>query len=335
MSAKETVEDDIGRIFCKLHGRDVCHECCMDFRPCNRLAEERSGQRKTRTELEDLAEQKVMLQNGLAHMRNMGSPPEMAGNIKFHETELAIVEGKIAAALAAGGDEDDLHRGARAERDIWATQEAEKNAVLQQWVRDNPGKTRMPLGGAEHQRLFDQFAASAPTVPNARAPEKHTCAWCRKAASPAHKLHACAGCSQAYYCNKTCQKAAWKGHKKACKEAQRAAAGQDESAAVHKPAKRLPLTWAQLEKYGAGVPAEGKVLEVRVLADESLTRTVFSCKDRVGVVKRIAAYTDSRRLPGVASGKVLRWKHPRFHYFMDGSAGARIEEGDLKNLTIT
>eukprot|EP00937_MAST-01D_sp_MAST-1D-sp2_P004098 g4098.t1 len=175
MSAKETVEDDIGRIFCKLHRRDVCHECCMDFRACNRFAEERAGQRKTRTELEDLAEQKVQLQNGLAHMRNMGSPPEMAGNIKFHETELSIVEGKIAAALAGGGGADELHSGAQAERDKYAAQEAEKNAVLQQWARNNPGKTRMRLGGAEHQRLFDQFAASAPTVPNARAPEKHTC----------------------------------------------------------------------------------------------------------------------------------------------------------------
>ena len=38
---------------------------------------------------------------------------------------------------------------------------------------------------------------------------------------------------------------------------------------------------------------------------------------------------------GLAAGKVLRWKNPRFHMFMDGSTGARIEEEDLANVTVT
>ena len=41
---------------------------------------------------------------------------------------------------------------------------------------------------------------------------------------------------------------------------------------------------------------------------------------------------------GLAAGRVLRWKNPRFHMFMDGSTGARIEEDqeeDLANVTVT
>jgi len=67
----------------------------------------------------------------------------------------------------------------------------------------------------------------------------------------------------------------------------------------------------------------------------NFTRQVLDCKDRVGAVRRIAAYTDSRSLPGAASGKVLRWKNPRFHYFMDGSSGGRIEDSDMCNVTIS
>jgi hypothetical protein len=49
----------------------------------------------------------------------------------------------------------------------------------------------------------------------------------------------------------------------------------------------------------------------------------------------IAAYTNDRRIPGLQQGSVIRWKNPRFHYFIDGSSGARIEEEDLPNLKIS
>ncbi len=39
--------------------------------------------------------------------------------------------------------------------------------------------------------------------------------------------------------------------------------------------------------------------------------------------------------PGLALGKVLRWRKPRFHYFMDGSSGARIEDEDVANITVS
>lgn len=69
--------------------------------------------------------------------------------------------------------------------------------------------------------------------------------------------------------------------------------------------------------------------------DISMMRQVLECKDRVGAVRRIAAYTDSRTIPGASEGRIIRWKDPRFRYFADGSSGARIEQEDLVNLTVS
>jgi len=99
--------------------------------------------------------------------------------------------------------------------------------------------------------------------------------------------------------------------------------------------KTLDLTWEQVESY-SGAPVQGRTLEVRAMLDESMMmRQVFQCKDRVGVIRRVAAYTNSRGIPGLKQGALLRWKNPRFHCFADGSSGARIEEEDLKDITIS
>jgi hypothetical protein len=99
------------------------------------------------------------------------------------------------------------------------------------------------------------------------------------------------------------------------------------------PAGALPLTWAQLEEFQF---AEGKKLELRYIQQEPGIgmRLIALCKDRAGVIKRVAAYTNSRDIPGFTPGKVMIWKNPRFHFFMDGSSGARIEDQDLANITI-
>ena len=70
------------------------------------------------------------------------------------------------------------------------------------------------------------------------------------------------------------------------------------------------------------------------MLDESVMRQVFQCKDRDGISKRVAAYTNSGGISGMAPGKMLKWKNPRFHWFVDGSSGARVEEEDLGNVTI-
>ncbi len=66
----------------------------------------------------------------------------------------------------------------------------------------------------------------------------------------------------------------------------------------------------------------------------SITRKVYECKDRVGVVRSIAAYTGSRSLRGATAVKVLRWKSP-LQLVMDGSSVARVEQDDLINVAIS
>ena len=82
--------------------------------------------------------------------------------------------------------------------------------------------------------------------------------------------------------------------------------------------------------------AKGQVLETRIVLSDSIgIRQVWECKDREGTVRRIAAYTNSRAIPGAAPGKVLRWTNPRYHNFIDGSSGARLEEQDLVNVKVS
>jgi hypothetical protein len=95
--------------------------------------------------------------------------------------------------------------------------------------------------------------------------------------------------------------------------------------------EEAPLTWAQVEQ-AQGLPVAG-VLELEVVKDESsMMRQVFQCRDSDGVTHRVAAYNNSRKIPGVTLGKRFQWESPRFHYFMDGSSGGRIEEDDLVNI---
>ena len=101
-----------------------------------------------------------------------------------------------------------------------------------------------------------------------------------------------------------------------------------------KKKKKLPLTWAQLESYGHLVDATGQTLEVRAIKDASFMRQVFDCKDRVGDIRKLAVYTTAGRLEGLAPGVIVRWKNPRFKFFMDGSSGARVEDHDVANITI-
>ena len=101
---------------------------------------------------------------------------------------------------------------------------------------------------------------------------------------------------------------------------------------VRKGGKKLRLTWEQVEAH-QGVTARG-TLEIKAIKNESITRQVFQCKDRVGMCRRIAAYTNRKEIPDLRIGATIKWKNPKFHYVMDGSSGARIEEDDLKNITV-
>merc|ERR1719253_613539 len=188
--------------------------------------------------------------------------------------------------------------------------------MTQTMSRLNPGQTEFELGGEESQHIYDEYV-SGPKQKENRS-DFFTCDYCGK--TDTKKLMVCARCKKVSYCSKDCQKAAWPAHKKnSCVKADT-------------EAKKLKLTWDQVEAH-RGAPAPG-TLEVKAIKDESVTRQVYQCKDRVGMCRRIAAYTHGREIPGLRVGATLRWKNPRFHCFMDGSSGARIEEEDLNNITI-
>ena len=322
--------DEIGRSFCTAHKREVCHECCYDFTAVNRVAEVGAGLRKPPTRTEELAEEKAILVRGLQFLELHGgeSSPDMREETVIHKRELKRVEKELNALVASGeATLVDIMDAVRTKQEEIDGKELEKHAMMQEWRKANPGKSTMVWGGAETQKYYDKVAAKPPSSENPGV-EKRTCGYCKK--SSADKLKMCSRCRMVYYCDVKCQKAAWKGHKLEC---QPVTAEKKEELKKEKK-KKMPLTWTELEAF-QGLPAEGHVLELRVVADESIARQVFRCKDRVGTMKRIAIYTKARRLPGLKTGKVFRWKNPRYHWFMDGSTGSRIEDEDLPNITIT
>ena len=196
------------------------------------------------------------------------------------------------------------------------TQTLERDAMFQEMARQNPTQRHFEWGGSESQKIYEKVA-QGPKTKSGRS-ELYTCAFC--GVSKTEKLMICSRCKSISYCSKECQKSHWKAHKKEC-------VSKDEQPKV------LRLTWDQVEAH-QGAPVTGKTLEVKAMLDESMMRQVISCKDRAGVVRRVAAYTNSRQIPGLRVGSTLLWKNPRFHYFMDGSSGARIEEEDLVNITV-
>ncbi|KAJ3069083.1 hypothetical protein HDU98_007833 [Podochytrium sp. JEL0797] len=312
--------DEVGRTFCQPHRRDSCHVCGMEFRPTNEMVEISAGLRPKPSRMEKLAKDRVMLMRGIAFMRNQPGRvvAYMKQNIEDHKVWLAKAEKEIAELIKADSTASTQLAAAtaKAKQEI-ANQDAERDAISRAWVREYPNKKYMEFVGEDTQRLYDKFAS----VPVERSGvDIRTCSYCRKGS--AVPLKKCAKCQHAYYCNNECQKAAWKAHKKVCKVPDT------------KPAKqKLPLTWAQLEGFN-GDTAEGHVLVVRVLGQKLFTRQVLLCKDSQGVTKRVAAYTNSGKIPGAAPGVSIHWKNPRFHRFTDGSDGARFEESDLKNIEL-
>jgi hypothetical protein len=93
------------------------------------------------------------------------------------------------------------------------------------------------------------------------------------------------------------------------------------------------VNWSEVEAL-AGAPARGTVLELDIISVVPFLRIVCEAKDRAGDVRRVAFYSQCRgqSLRGLAPGTTLYWSNPRYHYFADGSSGARIEDADLRNI---
>lgn len=317
--------DEIGRTFCNEHRREQCHECCYDFSMMNRMVEVEVGLRKPPSELETLAEQRTTLMKGIKFLYdNRVSADDM--NLKFHNDQLKQVEDRI-AEIRAGGESDTISDALRRAEQEAYNRDAELSAIGSAWAKQNPGKSRIELGGSETQKLYDKFASKPPSS-SIDSIDKLSCGYC--GASSAEKLRFCSACRKAAYCNVECQKLAWKGHKKVCLPIVSNTKDAGKS-------PKLPITWEQLKAFGRK-PAKGKVLEVRVMQVEFCMRQFLECKDRVGVVMRIAMHTNSRSLPGVSAGMILRWKNPLYNWVIDGRSGVTLvmlSDEELVNVSLS
>jgi MYND finger len=223
------------------------------------------------------------------------------------------VDHRVTNALTRGEDFD------KAWSENWITGTAERDAIIQAHIAGGGGN-HMEFAGKETQDLHDKVAA---------APPSGRCAHCLREAA----AKKCSRCKTVRYCSKECQTAAWKAHKKECKApaADGAAAGASASSSSGKV-----ITWDSLEQLGGGT-AVGRVLELRVMNEPFFVRHTFNGKDKSGKVLMVAFYLDAGTSPpaGLKQGAVMRWKNPHIHYFMDGQTGARIEDEDLPNITVS
>lgn len=317
--------DEIGRMFCKDHRKVHCNICCMSFDIQNKHAEIAAGLRRPPSKAEELANQKVMIERGLAFMANQTNPAtrrHMRENVLFHQTELARVERELQDLL--NEDEDQLPEYQRAfqeELEKAQSNDVDQRAMAEAFARLNPGKTEFEMGGEETEQIYQKFVAPPPSAQRDAALDPYTCSYCKKISTT--KLLACGRCKKQAYCSPECQRPHWKAHKKECKRVEQL---------TDEETKMMPLTWKQLEEFSN---APGKELEVRFVTDRpGMLRQIAVCKDRVGISKTVAFYNTSKCLPGFVQGKIMVWKNPRFHYFADGTNGARIEESDLINIRI-
>mmetsp|Transcript_7924 Transcript_7924/g.17680 ORF Transcript_7924/g.17680 Transcript_7924/m.17680 type:complete len:324 (+) Transcript_7924:270-1241(+) len=307
--------DEIGRCFCTPHDRAFCHVCCVDYRMMNRMSEEDAGLRKKDTPVEAAARMYATALRALRGMERMVPRPSeqvFAENRRWRDEQKAILD----KARDDVNNDEDVDGITMAAIDRERSDELDNEAMIQSMSRLNPGQQSFEMGGEESQRIYDEFVKGPQQKENRG--DYYTCAYCNKTGTK--KLMVCSRCKKVSYCSVECQRKAWPAHRK------------NECVKADTEAKKLKLTWAQVEAH-EGNPAKG-TLEVKVIKDESMMRQVFQCKDRIGSCRRIAAYTDSRKIEGLRVGSTLRWKNPRFHYFMDGSSGARIEEEDLEFITV-
>ena len=66
--------DEVGRSFCKAHRREVCHDCGFVFDFMNRQTEIHAGLRKAPSRAEELARDRVDLQEGIRFIEEQVVP---------------------------------------------------------------------------------------------------------------------------------------------------------------------------------------------------------------------------------------------------------------------
>lgn len=312
--------DEIGRCFCNEHRRAHCNECCLSFTEVNEMTEIQAGLRAPKTRTQELAESKVMLEQSIAFIMEQDPLTEegMDANLAYNRDQLERVEEEI--KKLEKNERDLFSDELRTEVEKARAYNADMAALSRGLSELNPGSQQIQMGGLQTQQVYERFVAPPPSAQRDQSLDRYTCSYCRKTTTTA--MSCCSRCKKQAYCSKECQRLQWNAHKKECVPVEKLS---------KEDSKKLPLTWKQLEQFQI---ANGETFEVRFIEQEMGFRLIALCKDRIGVTKRVAAYTESRDIPGFKPGNVMVWKNPRFHYFMDGSSGARIEEDDLVNITI-
>jgi hypothetical protein len=168
------VHDEIGRIFCKAHRREVCYECCMMFDWQNRQIEEDAGLRKKKSEAEKAAREYAIAATALRGMDRM-IPRPSPEIYDLNRSYLRTADVKLRNLKQAG--EQGVDEAIRNALEELNASLMERDALMQAWAEQNPGKRNMEYGGPEIQKLYDLIVA--PPEPKANRAEKFTCSYCK------------------------------------------------------------------------------------------------------------------------------------------------------------
>eukprot|EP00984_Skeletonema_dohrnii_P002283 scaffold795_cov94-Skeletonema_dohrnii-CCMP3373.AAC.11 len=197
------INDEHGRAFCKEHNRDICHDCGLDFRDMNRMAEEDAGLKKKRTEVEQTAEMIAVCLYALNGMERMRPRPNEA-IFENNRQRLKEYQDKLQSLKDAGEEGvDEALQNACEKQNV---SEIQMRGLMQAWSKQNPGKTTMEIEGEETQKLYEQFIAPPVKTSSKSKAEKWTCDYCNK--TSIKKLPMCTRCKTVSYCNIGCQVAA-------------------------------------------------------------------------------------------------------------------------------
>jgi hypothetical protein len=217
---------------------------------------------------------------------------------------------------------------------------SEKESLFMKLQQDKPAKNnseKLHTGGFSHASNRDTMIKQSEDIEAlAKSFNPSLCSFCSKQCpDDSKKWSACGKCHLAAYCSRFCQQAHWSSdHKLLCKLF--VSKKEVQNNAQKGGSSELTITWKELKAFD-GIPANGKVLELVFHKDvSSPLRQVIEGRDSDGTVLLVAAYNNARHFPKLKQyglGTVIRWKNPRYHWFMDGSGGARIEEADLANMT--
>lgn len=139
--------DEFGRCFCDKHRRERCNECCMFFTEPNKMLEEQIGLRKARSKAEELAEEKVILERGIAYMMQ-GDPRTGASMQENLDYELKRVQTEL-KTIEENGKADEINAALQKAYLKARTQDAESAALKRAVKQISRGRTDFQMGGPD------------------------------------------------------------------------------------------------------------------------------------------------------------------------------------------